>query len=165
MQSDDRKLAERAAAGDAGSFNRLMEKHERRMYAVALRICRNKEDAEDCLQEAMLRIYRAFFVNRSSFAETLHGYIATHLRERLSVARLAQVAHLSPSHFAYRFRKEMGMTPQAYVENQRLNFALRLIATNGGNIKDAAFTAGFPNPLYFSKRFRKAFGFPPSKLP
>lgn len=70
MQSDDRKLAERAAAGDAGSFNRLMEKHERRMYAVALRICRNKEDAEDCLQEAMLRIYRALpnFKGMSSFS-------------------------------------------------------------------------------------------------
>ena len=125
----------------------------------------DRQMALNLLENLLLRIYRTFFANRSPFAETMHNYIATHLRERLSVTRLAQVAHLSPSHFAYRFHEEMGMTPQAYVENQRLNFALRLISTNGGSIKDAAFTAGFSNPLYFSKRFRKAFGFPPSKLP
>ncbi len=40
------------------------------MYAVALRMCANREDAQDCLQEAMLRIYRAMsnFKFQSSFA-------------------------------------------------------------------------------------------------
>lgn len=40
------------------------------MYAVALRMCGNREDAQDCMQEAMLRIYRAMngFKGQSSFA-------------------------------------------------------------------------------------------------
>lgn len=40
------------------------------MYAVALRMCGNREDAQDCSQEAMLRIYRALsnFKGQSSFA-------------------------------------------------------------------------------------------------
>lgn len=70
MEFDERKLIERASGGDPSAFNRLMEAHERRMYAVALRMCFNREDAQDCLQEAMLRIYRSIsgFKGQSSFA-------------------------------------------------------------------------------------------------
>ena len=48
--------------------------HERRMYAVALRMCGNAEDAQDCLQEAMLRVYRAIsgFKGQSSFSTWLY---------------------------------------------------------------------------------------------
>lgn len=69
MENEERKLIERASGGDPSAFNRLMEAHERRMYAVALRMCGNREDAQDCLQEAMLRVYRAIsgFKGQSSF--------------------------------------------------------------------------------------------------
>ena len=67
---DERKLIQRAGSGDASAFNRLMEQHEKRMYAVALRMCQNREDAQDCLQEAMLRIYKSIgsFKFQSSFS-------------------------------------------------------------------------------------------------
>ena len=63
-------LIKRASGGDAAAFNALMGMHERRMYAVALRMCGNPEDAQDCLQEAMLRVYRAIsgFKAQSSFS-------------------------------------------------------------------------------------------------
>lgn len=69
MENQELKWIERASRGDAAAFNRLMEMHERRMYAVALRICGNREDAQDCLQEAMLRVYRSIsgFKGQSSF--------------------------------------------------------------------------------------------------
>lgn len=67
---DESRLIRRASDGDADAFNALMGMHERRMYAVALRMCSNPEDAQDCLQEAMLRIYRAIsgFKAQSSFS-------------------------------------------------------------------------------------------------
>ena len=70
MEFDEKSLIERASGGDPEAFNRLMEQHERRMYAVALRMCANREDAQDCLQEAMLRAYRAIgnFKGESSFS-------------------------------------------------------------------------------------------------
>jgi len=44
------------------------------MYAVALRMCANREDAQDCLQEAMLRVYRAIgsFKGQSTFSTWLY---------------------------------------------------------------------------------------------
>ena len=70
MEFDEKKLVERASGGDPAAFNQLMELHERRMYAVALRMCANREDAQDCLQEAMLRVYRAIgsFKGQSTFS-------------------------------------------------------------------------------------------------
>ena len=70
MEFDEKRLIQRASDGDPEAFNRLMEAHERRMYAVALRMCANREDAQDCLQEAMLRVYRAIgnFKGESSFS-------------------------------------------------------------------------------------------------
>ncbi|NLG25224.1 MAG: sigma-70 family RNA polymerase sigma factor [Clostridiales bacterium] len=67
---DERALVRSASNGDADAFERLMTAHEGRMYAVSLRMCGNREDAQDCLQEAMLRIYRAMgsFKAQSSFA-------------------------------------------------------------------------------------------------
>lgn len=70
MELNEQKMIQRASGGDPAAFNRLMEIHEKKMYAVALRMCQNREDAQDCLQEAMLRIYRAIgsFKGESSFS-------------------------------------------------------------------------------------------------
>lgn len=70
MEINEKKLIARATSGDPAAFNSLMQQHEGRMYAVALRMCANREDAQDCLQEAMLRVYRAIsgFKGESSFS-------------------------------------------------------------------------------------------------
>ena len=64
------KLITRAAKGDASAFNELLGMHEKKMYAVCLRMCANTEDAQDCLQEAMLRIFRSIssFKGQSTFS-------------------------------------------------------------------------------------------------
>ena len=71
MQNPEEKaLVSQAAQGDAAAFEELMRQHEGRIYAVALRMCGNREDAQDCSQEAMIRIFRALknFKGQSSFA-------------------------------------------------------------------------------------------------
>lgn len=67
---EESRLIRRASQGDADAFNALMGMHERRMYAVALRMCGNPEDAQDCLQEAMLRVFRSIsgFKAQASFS-------------------------------------------------------------------------------------------------
>ena len=67
---DENELIKRAGRGDAYAFEQLMTAQESRMYAVALRMCGNREDAQDCQQEAMLRVYRAIsgFKGQSSFS-------------------------------------------------------------------------------------------------
>lgn len=68
--SEDGLLIRQATKGDAYAFEQLMRRHESRMYAVAVRMCGNREDAQDCVQDAMLRVYRALdrFKGQSSFS-------------------------------------------------------------------------------------------------
>ena len=67
---DEHELIQKAGRGDAYAFEQLMAAHENKMYAVALRMCGNREDAQDCMQEAMVRVYRALsgFKGQSSFS-------------------------------------------------------------------------------------------------
>ncbi len=67
---EEQQWVKKASQGDVAAFEQLMRIHESRMYAVSLRMCGNREDALDCTQEAMLRIFRAIgsFKGQSSFA-------------------------------------------------------------------------------------------------
>lgn len=55
----DEVLARRAAEGRQDAFEELVRRHRARVYALALRICRNADDAEDVLQETFIAAYRA----------------------------------------------------------------------------------------------------------
>lgn len=74
MERDEGRLIERAVKGDGAAFSELMAAHEKRMYAVAFRLCGNHEDAQDCLQDSMIRVYKAIssFKGQSSFATWLY---------------------------------------------------------------------------------------------
>ena len=57
--SDDEALVRAAQRGDLDAYNRLVRTHERQAYAVALRLLRRPELAEDATQDAFIQAYRA----------------------------------------------------------------------------------------------------------
>ena len=71
--ADETELIARAKRGDVDAFSVLVSKHQQRMYGVAFHFCGNHHDAEDLLQEALMRAYRAIgtFKGMSSFATWL----------------------------------------------------------------------------------------------
>jgi RNA polymerase sigma factor (sigma-70 family) len=56
---DDRTIAIRIAAGDHLEFERLMRRHNRRLYRLARATLRDRTEAEDALQDAYIRAYRS----------------------------------------------------------------------------------------------------------
>jgi RNA polymerase sigma-70 factor (ECF subfamily) len=50
-------LVAAAQAGDTAAFSTLVKQYDRYIYRLALNITGNKEDAEDVLQEALLKAY------------------------------------------------------------------------------------------------------------
>src|SRR5215204_202047 len=55
---DDVALATRVLDGDATAFDELVRRHMRRAYAVAYRVLRHPQDAEDLVQDAFLLALR-----------------------------------------------------------------------------------------------------------
>ncbi|HEY8291337.1 MAG TPA: sigma-70 family RNA polymerase sigma factor [Thermomicrobiales bacterium] len=56
---DDEALVHAAQHGDLDAYNRLVRTYERQAYAVALRLLRRPESAEDATQDAFIQAYRA----------------------------------------------------------------------------------------------------------
>ncbi|WGD54291.1 RNA polymerase sigma factor [Bradyrhizobium sp. CB1650] len=54
---EDSELLDRLATGDEAAFRMLVERHIDRAYAIALRIIGNAADAEDVVQDSMLKIW------------------------------------------------------------------------------------------------------------
>lgn len=83
------------------------------------------------------------------------GYIKENLTEDLSLARVAGLASLSPTHFHNRFKAAVGQTLREYVENQRIRKAIHLLQTTDMTLIQIAFECGFSSQSYFSYAFKR----------
>jgi RNA polymerase sigma-70 factor (ECF subfamily) len=73
----DKRLILRAQAGDAGAFRLLVERHQRRVFAIALGLVRDEQDAREIAQEAFLRVHKGLpeFHGGSSFFTWLYRIV------------------------------------------------------------------------------------------
>ena len=85
----------------------------------------------------------------------LQAWIAEHLGDELSVPALARRARMSPRNFARAFRREVGATPAAYVEAQRVEAARRLLETADLSVAEVAAACGFGRVETMHRAFRR----------
>jgi RNA polymerase sigma-70 factor, ECF subfamily len=55
----DAELVRRCLTGDEQAYRELVQRYERQVYSVAMRMVRVREDAEDLTQETFVRMFRA----------------------------------------------------------------------------------------------------------
>ena len=74
MASSDEELVTLSQAGDLDSFNQLVLRWERPIYALAYRVIGREEDARDVAQETFLRAFRALkgFKGQAKFSSWLY---------------------------------------------------------------------------------------------
>lgn len=84
-QASDADLIRAHAAGDPDAFSELVRRHRDRMWAVALRTLRDKEEAADALQEAFVSAYRAAagFRAESAVSTWLHRIVVNACLDRI----------------------------------------------------------------------------------
>ncbi len=58
MATDDLTLVKRVRSGDQRAFKLLVERYQRKVYAVALGMLKDKEEAMDVSQEAFVKVYK-----------------------------------------------------------------------------------------------------------
>ena len=96
MNRTDEELVASATAGDLDSFNQLVGRWERPIYALAYRTLGREEDARDVVQEAFLRANRGLrgFKGQAKFSSWLYRITLNLCRDWMRRERRAPVVTL-----------------------------------------------------------------------
>ena len=97
MTWTDEELVAKSIGGDANSFNELIKRWERPIYALAYRQIGREEDARDVCQETFLRAYRALngFRGQAKFSSWLYRIALNLCRDWLRRERRTPVVTVS----------------------------------------------------------------------
>ena len=93
---DDEELVARSRGGDLDSFNQLVLRWERPIYALAYRVIGREEDARDVAQETFLRAFRALggFKGQAKFSSWLYRITLNLCRDWIRRERRNAVAQV-----------------------------------------------------------------------
>jgi RNA polymerase sigma-70 factor (ECF subfamily) len=85
----DRIIIKQVLTGDVEAFARLVDRHYARCARIAVRILGNHEDAEEAIQDAFLRAYRALdsYEHRERFSAWLTRILVNQCRTVLARSR------------------------------------------------------------------------------
>jgi AraC-like DNA-binding protein len=90
----------------------------------------------------------------------LRGELAAHPERDWNLDVLATRHGMAYDAMRRRFRRVYGLPPQAFLRRERINRSCRLLL-EGRSVADAATDAGFHDPFFFSRSFRKIIGVSP----
>jgi AraC family transcriptional regulator of arabinose operon len=157
-----------ARAAFSGAAARRISEALRRMLAASRLDGEGAiELAMNALEEALLWAFRDLAGDRWLTLDTRIRKAAAYLEgdpaRPFSVAEIARHCGLSPSRFSHLFKQQLQLTPRQFSEKLRLELAQQLLANTSLSVREVAFKAGFEDPLYFSRRFMRAFGRTPGE--
>lgn len=135
----DASLASERALLDSGAIDEIEQLLRGYLTAVLDRICMNATDLDDL-------VFR------------VKQYIDQNYAGELSLEGLADYVHLSASYLSKLFKREVGQNISGYIQQVRIERAKVLLRTTAMKTYEIAEAVGIPDPVYFSKLFKKATG-------
>lgn len=88
-------------------------------------------------------------------AKIVAQYIEEYLDQKLRLAELAQVAHVSVNHFLRQFKLSFGCAPHFYVIQRRLERAKDLLAKTRLPLDEVAAHSGFADQSHMARTFQR----------
>lgn len=92
------------------------------------------------------------------------AFIEEHLDGELSLATLAHVADLSPSHFKVLFKRSMGIAVHEYVVQRRVERAKTLLLQGSLPASQVALESGFAHQSHMARCMRRVLGVTPMSI-
>ncbi|MBR2466903.1 MAG: helix-turn-helix transcriptional regulator [Clostridia bacterium] len=103
-------------------------------------------------------------IENTAFFASVRYIEANFCKPDLNVKAVCGVGFVSPSSLQRLFLKHFGMSPKQYVIKLRMNKALELLIEGKLTVREISRSCGFEDEKYFSRAFKKKYGYPPSRL-
>ncbi len=133
-----------------------------------LQILNSLEGIQEYLEQRFAKIISFFQkLNKPKISQLVvkaKGFIDTnyHLHE-LSLESIASSLYVHPVYLSSTFKKELNKTITEYIIDIRMKHALELLkSANNITISDISASVGYEDYYYFSKSFKKYYGFTPN---
>src|SRR5438477_3219217 len=93
-RTDDRRLIARLQARDQAAVHELAERYGSRIYQLALRQMKNREDAEEVTQDVLMKVYRKIgaFRGDSALSSWIYRITFNTAMSRLRTSKLPRAA-------------------------------------------------------------------------
>ncbi len=92
------------------------------------------------------------------------SYMTTHMAENITIDVIAEKLKVSRSTIIRAFHHAEGMSFNNRLRSIRMNEAYALLQEHSMTAAECAVQCGYQNPAYFSKEFKKYFGFSPKNI-
>lgn len=89
-------------------------------------------------------------------------YLESRVDGNIQVSELAAIVGMSPSHLSALFRRATGGGPGAFHTSLKMARARSMLDTTTMTVAEVAGAVGYPDPLYFSRHFRRVHGVNPT---
>lgn len=124
--------------------------------AIAVHLARNYTEVSEAAKGETSAL-PAFKLRR------ITDWMAEHMAEEFSLARLAEQVGMSEFHFNRLFKRATGVPPSQYQIRLRMDAARRLLRETKYSVIRIGNEIGYSNPSHFARIFRKETGLSPSE--
>jgi RNA polymerase sigma-70 factor, ECF subfamily len=127
--TSDEQIVERALTGDAEAFGEIVQRWERRIFALAFGMLGREEDAQDATQETFLAAFRNLrgFRGEAKVSSWLHRIAVNQCitRQRRAKVRSESALDEEEEKHAASFSAPLRYSPSRVVENRETTAAVR----------------------------------------
>ncbi len=102
-------------------------------------------------------------INNQIRIQKMLSFIYEHYSEAITLADIAHSANISKSEAGRCFNSYMGLSPVDALIKYRLQMAYRMLEEKIYTIQQISYACGFNSPNYFSRQFKKTYGYAPGQ--
>lgn len=105
--------------------------------------------------------YPEFFNNQTRKDEPVEvviRYMHENSGKSMQLKEMADLVHISASHFSALFKKKTGYSPLDYFNHIKIQKACQYLEFTDIHVKELGYQLGFNDPFYFSRLFNKYMG-------
>jgi len=99
----------------------------------------------------------------NDYVKAALDYIHAEYMKDIKISEIASKLNIDRTYFYSIFKKRIGISPQKYLLNHRMNIAASLISSQNASVSTAGYSVGYTDIFTFSKMFKKHFGVSPTQ--